>query len=43
MEQAVVERWGREWTLPEHMVSNGPYTLAAFVLHGDISFVKNPY
>jgi oligopeptide transport system substrate-binding protein len=43
MEQEVVERWGRAWTLPEHMVSNGPYTPAAFVLHGDISFVKNPY
>ena len=43
MEQNVVERWGRAWTEPEHMVSNGPYTLASFVLHGDISFVKNPY
>lgn len=43
LEHAVVERWGRAWTLPEHMVSNGPYTLASFVLHGDISLVKNPY
>ena len=42
MEPEVVERWGRTWTLPEHMVSNGPFTLAEFVLHGNISFVKNP-
>lgn len=42
MEPEVVERWGRAWTQPEHMVSNGPFTLAEFVLHGNISFVKNP-
>jgi oligopeptide transport system substrate-binding protein len=43
MEQEVVERWGRAWTQPEHMVSNGPFTLAEFVLHGNIAFVKNPH
>jgi oligopeptide transport system substrate-binding protein len=42
LEPEVVERWGRAWTLPEHMVSNGPFTLAEFVLHGTIVFVKNP-
>ncbi|GGF00713.1 ABC transporter substrate-binding protein [Aliidongia dinghuensis] len=42
MEQAVVERWGNAWTEPEHMVSNGPFALAEFVLHGTVAFVRNP-
>jgi oligopeptide transport system substrate-binding protein len=42
LEREVVERWGRAWTQPEHMVSNGPFTLAEYVLHGNIVFAKNP-
>ncbi len=42
MEREVIERWGRAWTQPEHMVSNGPFVLAEFVLHGNVVFAKNP-
>jgi len=42
LEQEVVERWGREWVQPGHMVSNGPFVLAAYVPHGDIKFTRNP-
>lgn len=43
MEQEVVERWGRAWIQPEHMVSNGPFMLSEFVLHGTIAFAKNQH
>ena len=42
LEREVVEQWGRAWTLPEHMVSNGPFVLSEFVLHGNAGFTKNP-
>ena len=43
LEREVVEQWGRAWTQPEHMISNGPFTLTEFVLHGNIGFTKNPH
>jgi oligopeptide transport system substrate-binding protein len=42
LEREVVERWGRLWTEPAHMVSNGPFTLTEFVLHGNVGLAKNP-
>jgi oligopeptide transport system substrate-binding protein len=42
LEQEVVERWGREWVQPGHMVSNGPFVLADHVPHGDFKLTRNP-
>ncbi|GGF08986.1 peptide ABC transporter substrate-binding protein [Aliidongia dinghuensis] len=33
--RATIERWGRAWTQPEHMVSNGPFVLKSWVPHGE--------
>jgi len=42
LERELIDRWGREWVQPGHMVSNGPFVLAAYTPHGDIRFVRNP-
>ncbi|WP_189047584.1 peptide ABC transporter substrate-binding protein [Aliidongia dinghuensis] len=42
LERQVVERWGSAWTEPGHMVSNGPFVLAAFRRGDGITLVKNP-
>lgn len=42
LERDLVERWGDKWTEPGHMVSNGPFMLAAFDRTGAIELVKNP-
>lgn len=38
----VVRKWGDAWIRPEHSVSNGPYTLAAWRLGDRVRLVKNP-
>jgi oligopeptide transport system substrate-binding protein len=38
----VVRKWGDAWAAPGHMVSNGPYTLASWVLGDKIRLLKNP-
>lgn len=40
--RAAVERWGREWTKPNHIVSNGPYLLAAWQPGEKLVVKKNP-
>ena len=39
--RATVERWGKDWTLPGHMVSNGPFRLAAWVPQSQIVVTKS--
>lgn len=43
LERDLIERWGAKWTEPSHMVSNGPFMLAAFNKSGAIELVKNPH
>ena len=38
----VVRKWGDAWIQPAHIVTNGPYTLAAWKLGDHIRLVKNP-
>jgi len=42
LHHATIERWGNEWTRPEHMVSNGPYRLESWVPHDQIVLVRSP-
>ncbi|MDE1186911.1 MAG: ABC transporter substrate-binding protein [Pantoea sp.] len=37
-----VEKWGEQWTQPEHYVSNGPYTLSQWVVNENIVVKRNP-
>jgi len=37
----VIKQWGDEWTLPEHMVSNGPFTLEEWKPQEVLTVVKN--
>lgn len=36
-----IEKWGDKWTQPEHMVSNGAYTLSKWVVNGRIVMTRN--
>jgi oligopeptide transport system substrate-binding protein len=38
----VIKKYGADWTLPEHFVSNGPYLLQSFTPNDKIVVVKNP-
>lgn len=38
-----VEKYGKKWTRPENMVSNGAYTLTKWVPQSHITLKKNPY
>jgi oligopeptide transport system substrate-binding protein len=40
--QATIEEFGADWTKPEHMVSNGAYTLAKHVVNERSEMVRNP-
>lgn len=40
--RAAIERWSRDWTRPEHMVSDGPFKLARWVPQAEITLEKNP-
>ncbi len=37
-----VQRWGDGWTKPEHIVSNGPFTMAEWRLNDRLRLRKNP-
>jgi len=38
----VIEKWGKEWVLPEHFVSNGAYVLKEWKPNDRLVVVKNP-
>lgn len=40
--KATVEEYGDDWIKPGHIVSNGPYNLAAWRVNDRITLVKNP-
>ncbi|HLY58752.1 MAG TPA: peptide ABC transporter substrate-binding protein [Stellaceae bacterium] len=42
LHQATVDRWGDEWTKPEHIVSNGPYLMKSMVPGTEYVLVRNP-
>src|SRR5262249_48822179 len=39
--KAVVEKFGKDWTRPENIVSNGPYKLAEWTPQASLTMVKN--
>ncbi len=41
--RAVVERYGKEWTRMEHIVTNGPYVPTRYQDHVDVELKKNPH
>jgi oligopeptide transport system substrate-binding protein len=40
--RAALERYGDDWTRPEHMVCSGPFMLKELVIGNRITLVKNP-
>ena len=40
--QSVVEKFGENWALPEHIVTNGAYKLKEWIPQKAITLVKNP-
>ncbi len=40
--RATIEKWGHDWTQPEHMVANGPFVLKAWVPQGSITLTRSP-
>jgi len=40
--RAAIEKYGRQWTKPGHMVSNGAYLLKEWTVNSRIVLVKNP-
>ncbi|RED53964.1 peptide ABC transporter substrate-binding protein [Aestuariispira insulae] len=38
----VVEKHGKDWSKPDNIVVNGPYTLASWVPNATVKLVKNP-
>jgi len=39
----VVERWGDDWSRPEHYVSNGPYQIVSWRLGDKVVVERNPH
>jgi len=39
----VVKKWGDAWTRPQHIVSDGPFMLTAWVVNGHLTFTRNPH
>lgn len=39
--KATIEKFGDKWTLPENIVSNGPFKMEAWVPQGSITLVKS--
>ncbi len=42
LHRATLERWGDDWTRPEHWVSNGPFVLREVVIGNRLTLEKNP-
>jgi oligopeptide transport system substrate-binding protein len=42
LHRATIERYGDDWTRPEHWVSNGPFVLKELVIGDRITLEKNP-
>lgn len=40
--RATVEKWGNQWTKPEHFVGNGAYVLSKWVLNERMELTRNP-
>ena len=40
--KAAIERWGKDWTQPGHLVSNGPYALKSWIPQTVIGMERNP-
>ena len=38
-----IEQWGEDWTLPDKLISNGPYYLADWQFGRQLTLRKNPY
>ncbi|MHB1815206.1 MAG: peptide ABC transporter substrate-binding protein [Steroidobacteraceae bacterium] len=38
-----IRRWGMAWTRPGHLVSDGAFHLATWVINGHLTLKKNPY
>ena len=41
VKKAAVDKWGKQWTLPKHFVSDGAYKLQSWVVNGHITLVRN--
>ncbi len=41
--QRTIEEFGDQWTLPEHIVTNGAYRLGAWSPGSELTLVRNPY
>lgn len=41
--KAVVEKWGDDWTKPEHIVSNGAYQLDEWIVNEKMVFTRNTH
>ncbi len=42
LHRATIERYGDDWTRPEHWVSNGPFVLKELIIGNRITLEKNP-
>ncbi|MTI12885.1 peptide ABC transporter substrate-binding protein [Sansalvadorimonas verongulae] len=40
--ESVVEKYGHNWTSPQHIVTNGPYQLKDWIVNEKIDLVANP-
>ena len=40
--EGIVEKYGRNWTAPEHIVTNGPYKLKDWIVNEKIDLIANP-
>ena len=43
LREDIVRRWGDRWTLPGHLVSNGPFELQDWRFRYQLTLRKNPY
>src|SRR6266404_5042420 len=41
--QHVIERYGDQWTLPDHIAGNGPFSLREHRTNAKFEFVRNPH
>jgi oligopeptide transport system substrate-binding protein len=42
LHRATIEKWGKDWTQPGHLVSNGAFVLKSWVPQSEIVLDKNP-